>query len=298
MKKQVVIIMAIVSLIAGVVSADEIEWILIEKGNPNLQTEEDMVNDEYRIMKYEVTISTYCDFLNAVAKMDIHNLYDKRMRIIRDGFVTKFTYKPKNGYEKHPVTYINFFRAARFANWLHNGKPDGKQIKGVTENGAYDMTGYMSTHSEDARFWIPSVKEWNKAAYYSPKMSSRKKNPFYWDFGDMTLYKTDKYPIAEKPSGSKHSANYSKKLQGTTKVGAYKKACSEYGLYDMNGNVFEWTETDRTTDMKIIRGGAWNYGGNYILRTHITGARTKEATSGYGFRVVAAPLKNRKRDKQ
>lgn len=295
MKKQIVLVLAVVSLIVGSVCAEEIEWILIEKGQPNLQTEAGIVNDEYRIMKYEVTIATYCDFLNAVAKIDIHNLYDKRMRIVRDGFTTRFTYKPKKGYNNHPVTYINFFRAARFTNWLHNGNPDGKQIKGVTEDGAYDMTGYMSTHSAAAKFWIPSVEEWNKAAYYDPQASKKRKKHFYWDFGDKSNYKESSYPKAELPPGTSHSANYNKKLEDTTPVGAYKSAVSAYGLFDINGNVFEWTETDRTSGMKIIRGGAWNYGGSYILRTHITGARLKEATAGYGFRVVAAPLKNMKR---
>jgi formylglycine-generating enzyme required for sulfatase activity len=157
----------------------------------------------------------------------------------------------------------------------------------VTEDGAYDMAGDLLKHSKDAKFWIPTEKEWCKAAYYDPEKSRVSGKPFHYDFGDKTSYKPDGYPKAEPPPGSAHSANYNKKLKSTTVVGAYSDALSPYGLFDMNGNVFEWTETQRGENAKNIRGGAWNYGGNYVLFSTRTGARLKEGTAGYGFRLAA-----------
>ena len=267
-------------------STSDQDWVLIKKGKATLQSDKFAVNYDYRIMKYEVTVKEYCDFLNAIAEIDTYNLYDKKMSIERSD--KKPLYIPEQGKEKHPITYINFSRAARYANWIHNSKPKGVQDEITTEQGSYDMKRelFRLTHNKNAKVWIPTEKEWCKAAYYSPKKSSRKKQEYYWDFGDMTLYKTDKYPIAEKPSGSKHSANYNKKLQGTTKVGAYKKARSEYGLYDMNGNVFEWTETEMTSGTKNIRGGAWNSTDSYVFIKTRTIARVDEVSSGYGVRLA------------
>ena len=217
--------------------------------------------------------------------------WEELIRIERNGFPTKFTYTPKDGYSRYPVCFINFFRAARFANWLHNGKPAGRQTKGTTESGAYDMTGDLKTHSKDARFWVPTEKEWCKTAYYDPLKSADAGEPFYWDFGDKSPYKNAGYPIGEPPPGGNHSANYNNALNGTTPVGAYASATSAYGLFDMNGNVFEWTETSRENGGKNIRGGSWNDAGSYVHVGTRTGARLNETTAGYGFRLAASPIR-------
>ena len=284
-KKVLMMMLGLLVAIGGM--AAEIDWILVKKSDAKLQKEKFAVEYDFKIMKFEVTVDRYCEFLNAVAKMDTLGLFDKRMRIARTGSPVKFVYKPKDGYAKHPVSFINFFRAARFANWLHNGKPSGRGGKGLTEDGAYDMKGDLETHSKDAKFWIPTEKEWCKVAYYDPEKSVKNEKPFYWDFGDKTLYSKSRYPKFEAPPGGAHSANCSKALKETTPVGAYTSAVSAYGLFDINGNVFEWTETNRGKGGKNIRGSAWNHSGSYMLISTRTGARLKEVAAGYGFRLAA-----------
>ena len=127
---------------------------------------------EYKIGKFEVTWAEYCEFLSAVAKTDSHSLYDDRMDgeyggISRSGSDGTYTYSVKDGWAKKPVGYITVMSAARFANWLSNGKGSAD-----TENGSYKISGDQVTvpnHAalaagKDVKWVIASENEWYKAA--------------------------------------------------------------------------------------------------------------------------------------
>ena len=47
-------------------------------------------------------------------------------------------------------------------------------------------------------------------------------------------------------------------LYGTSAVNAYPKGVSPYGVWDLCGNVSEWTSTDYDELHKIIKGGCWS----------------------------------------
>ena len=142
---------------AGVTRGEvEIEWVRV--GDPGNEGEWSgsghggwgmarfcgAVDYEYRIGKYEVTNAQYCAFLNAVASVDDPNQLFAHLAvapehdtigIYRSGTVGDYTYTLRPGRENHPVTWVSFFSAARFANWLHNGQPVGLQDETTTEDG-------------------------------------------------------------------------------------------------------------------------------------------------------------------
>ena len=101
------------------------------------------VSYEYRIGKYEVTYGQYLEFLNAKAKSDPTGLYDPDMTndqiangIQRNGSSGSYSYSLLNERSANlPVSFVNFTDAARFANWVNNGKGNAS-----TENGAYLIT--------------------------------------------------------------------------------------------------------------------------------------------------------------
>lgn len=62
------------------------------------------------------------------------------------------------GSGNRPISYMSWFDAARFTNWLGNG-----QGSGSTETGAYTLSGATSgifTKNVGATVWIPSEDEW------------------------------------------------------------------------------------------------------------------------------------------
>ncbi|MCA9212981.1 MAG: SUMF1/EgtB/PvdO family nonheme iron enzyme, partial [Planctomycetales bacterium] len=139
------------------------------------------VNYAFEMATTEVTHNQYVEFLNSVAASDPHGLFDELMMsrprggIIRTGEEGSYAYeaKPKAGYL--PVTFVTFWDAARFANWMHNGQPTGPSGPETTESGAYELGGvtypdnFSVTRNPDAVWFLPSENEWYKAAYYDPR---------------------------------------------------------------------------------------------------------------------------------
>jgi formylglycine-generating enzyme required for sulfatase activity len=130
----------------------------------------------YSIGKYKVTNNEYKDFLNAIAVNDSYGLYDPNMAsanrggINRSGSNGSFSYSVKINYDNKPVNWVNWFNAARYCNWLHNGKPNGIQDSSTTEDGAYTLNGVTNGNAvarkAGAKYHIPTENEWYKAAYY------------------------------------------------------------------------------------------------------------------------------------
>jgi len=87
---------------------------------------------------------------------------------------------------------------------------------------------------------------------------------------------------------------------GTTSA-AGQKAANAYGLFDMNGNVWEWVwdwygaytaasannPTGPDTGLfKVIRGGGWLYGAQRCRSAHRRPAAPGSVSSDLGFRIV------------
>src|ERR1051325_949782 len=104
----------------------------------------------YNIGKYEVTVGQYTAFLNSVAATDTYGLYNISMfgaaniaGIYRHGASGTYSYSVI-GSANHPITYVSWGDAARFANWLNNSQPTGAEGAGTTETGAYSLNGAVT----------------------------------------------------------------------------------------------------------------------------------------------------------
>jgi formylglycine-generating enzyme required for sulfatase activity len=257
----------------------------------------------YNIGKYEVTAGQYTAFLNSVAQVDTHHLYDFTMRsagVTQSGSGTlgaPYTYSVGGSFSNRPMRYVPYWSAYRFANWLHNGQPSGAQGAGTTEAGAYTMTATPSTirRNGDWQWAVSNEDEWYKAAYH--KNDGVTGNYFLYpacsdtapgrDMADVTGNNanwhggSDPYPI--------ETGNY------TTIVGEFQNSPGPYGTFDQGGNVWEWNETDLsllTGEYHCVRGGSYSYGYSALradTRGYALGTLSYDSPlefSDIGFRVV------------
>lgn len=145
----------------------------------------------YEIGKYDVTVGQYTAFLNAVAATDTYDLYDRNMAtnlnvagIAQNGTSGNYTYSAI-GSSNHPITYVSWGDAARFANWLANGQPTGGENNGTTETGSYTLNGATTdtdlgtiARNPNATWVIPTENEWYKAAFYNQTTNTYYQYPF------------------------------------------------------------------------------------------------------------------------
>lgn len=217
----------------------------------------------YKIGKYPVTNFEYVEFLNAIAKTDTYSLYDANMGvnirggITRTGTAGSYLYSLKPNMGNKPVNYLNWFRCARYCNWLHNNKSIGAQDSSTTEDGAYTLNGANTTQiilkNNSAIYWIPTENEWYKAAYYTPDKNGS--GPGYWKYatqsdsdpvsviansvGDGVIPANVVKPCAKNEFIS-NSAHYNyKPALGLTNVGT-NGGPSYYGTYDQFGLSAQW----------------------------------------------------------
>jgi len=306
------------------------DTLVMNKGPAaDLTTGYGAVGYTYQISKYDVTNSQYTQFLNAVdpAASNTLRVYNTKMSdananpagLAYTGGIDRnlaaasgSRYSVKAGQENAPAIWINWASGARFVNWLANG-----QGSGSTESGVYDMAVFTGNsfatppaRASGATVFLPSENEYYKAAYYDPTKGG---TGGYWQYGT----RSDTPPSSVAPAGTSNSANLGAGTDGQsagtlattmattgttfttsvnylTNVGAYASAKSYYGLSDVEGLVYNWTEGTRESfgnQLPIARGGSWRYneGASGAAYRNVYSGAGATSYAWYGFRVAGLP---------
>jgi formylglycine-generating enzyme required for sulfatase activity len=256
----------------------------------------------YRMGKYDLTVGQYCQFLNAVAKTDTYGLYNSYMTsgthlntiaITQTGSSGSYTYSYSGSYSEGvdcPMFCVTWGDAARFCNWLQNGQPAFSagtpgEVAGSTETGAYtlsgDTTSYMETRNPGAIYFIPSLDEWYKAAYYKGGNTSAG----YWAFPTQS----NTAPGDSLPDVG-NSANYklaTDPINLLTPVGAFSASPGPYGTFDMGGDVWQWNEEDSGGDRNIRGGGFASTSLQLASTGGFNGGPGTDLEEDVGFRVAS-----------
>jgi formylglycine-generating enzyme len=306
------LVYVVVGLLAGTASAVSIETVPV--GDPGNAVDSSVMSDgttgygsvaySYNIGKYEVTAGQYTEFLNKVAQTDTYGLYStdmwshsKACKIEQTGSSGSYTYSVALDYANRPVSFVSYWNACRFANWLHNGQPTGAQGPGTTERGAYTLDGYNGDdgrtiqRNADWEWAVTSEDEWYKAAYYKGGST----NAGYWNYPTSS----DAVPGRDMADVSGNNANYytgygaypiDSGLYFTTVGGEFQNSDSPYGTFDQGGNVWEWNEGLSGSERGLRGGSFYNPGGSVALEASYRGnALPVRRLYFYGFRVVQVP---------
>ena len=278
---------------------------------PDPATSYGAVSYPYSIGEYDVTMGQYAAFLNAVATSgDTYGLWTTSMSnatptygITRTSTSAGYSYAAKGNSANVPVTYVSWGDAARFVNWLQNGEPTGPEGPGTTETGTYALNGSTGgaalmavTRSTTATWVLPTVNEWNKAAYYVGGGT----NAGYW------LYPTQNNdpPSNVLSAAGTNNANFTASLgqppvltrsdpvDWLTAVGAFADSPGPYGTFDMGGDVDQWNETAYAGTGRGVYGASFaGTAGDLVSGDwgYAPPATIDEAT---GFRVAVVPEPN------
>jgi formylglycine-generating enzyme len=256
--------------------------------------------------QYDITVSQYCDFLNAVATAaDPYGLYNASMSpgsgiascgIVQSGSPGNFSYSTASSNVNFPVNAVSWGDAARFCNWLANGQPAvGVENASTTEDGSYALNGAVTdsqllavARSPSAIYVIPTENEWYKSSYYKGGSA----NAGYWSFPTQS----DTPPSNFLSTTGTNNANFADPVLGftdpntfLTPVGTFVDSPGPYGTYDQGGDVYQWTESIINGSQFAYLGGAWDQDVATLQAGAMGGAGGSQDVSIVGFRIAEVP---------
>ncbi len=163
-----------------------------------------------------------------------------------------FSLSGGNGPNK-PASGLNWFEAATFANWLNTSTgrtPAYKFVGGAFELWQPGDAGYNPlnpSRNSLAKYFLPSLDEWYKAAYYDPTAG------VYYDYATGSNSPPVPFPGGIFPFTAVYLQPFESGPADIMSAGTL----SPYGTMAQNGNVYEWQETGATATTRGLRGGSW-----------------------------------------
>lgn len=210
--------------------------------------------------------------------------------------------KDTRGADK-PATSITWNEAARFVNWLNTSKGFSPAYKFAINPGDANYAAninnniVMWTASDPgynaanpyrnglAFYFLPSVDEWYKAAYYDAAAG------VYYDYATGS----DSAPTAVASGTAAGSAVYTQPFGNPPADITQAGGLSPYGTMAQNGNVMEWEESDfdlangPVTDRRGVRGGYWSAPALNLQSANRLNNLPTGQINILGFRVASVP---------
>lgn len=280
------------------------------------------VGYEYRIGRMEVTTAQWAEFLNAALDRPAGDRIPHVATPVVWGANETAPNNPGGarfsvpaGNELRAAGGISWRTAAIYCNWLHNGKATHRE---AFLSGAYDVStfgffhpeagGYTDqlTRSPGARYFVPSIDEWMKAAHYDPaKVNGDGSVGGWWEFSN----RSDTIGPLGGPAGVLVNGQLAQANTGwldeypglnpyMVPLGAYPQTQSPWGLLDTAGATAEWTEEPFIDESENFPRGRYSDGSYW--RSDVPATDNVRSRSGsdfpalrdpyYGFRVAAAVI--------
>ncbi|MGM0420809.1 MAG: formylglycine-generating enzyme family protein [Bacillota bacterium] len=253
----------------------EPELVFVPRGESGDYLElEDLHQDyDFYLSKFMVTNQDYLKFLNEADINSEASLHGKTLIDIENSFShigydgNNFRLKQEiaedNNLENlgsHPVTYVSWYGAAAYCNWLSEKEglePAYNLSTWELRGNPADLKGYR----------LPTVTEWQYAARGGDEAEETnfagsdevEEVGWYWGNSDQTTH-----PVGQKSP-------------------------NELGMYDLTGNAWEWTNTYEG-EYYATRGGGWS-SSEFMAGFNFNGDCKVHQTYGdLGFRMARTAL--------
>lgn len=146
------------------------------------------------------------------------------------------------------------------ANWMVYGYQEDKKEHPVVFVSFDDASVYCKWQGKR----LPTEEEWEKASRGTDGRT---------------------YPWGNEFDPSKANTSLAG-IVGTTKVNTYENDKSPYGLYNMIGNVWEWTNSNYDDKRKVVRGGSWGLSHRFARTFTRVGYKPETRINNIGFRCA------------
>jgi len=151
-------------------------------------------------------------------------------------------------------------------------------------NAANSRSGFL--------YRLPTADEWEYILRGGPISKSQSQYNYYFARSktDLTAVGSNDLASTQANFDGNYPAGAGKKgpyLETTSAVGNYFP--NPLGMYDMHGNVWEWTSTEGGSD-RVFCGGSWDYFGSNCEASLRVGDDPDNRSDDLGLRLLAVPV--------
>jgi len=259
------------------------EYILIRGGSYlySATEKEEQVSDIY-FAKYPVTNQRYRDFIQFLqsdgssqgVSVSVSSIREELKAIAKRNLwwpqLGDYLYEGKN--DLAALFRSSFDGEAKF-------KGNNQPVVGVTWYASRAYCLWLSMlEGSTTRYRLPTEIEWEWAAGGIRETTPQKVRDYPWpeEEGDISV----------------RLANYNSTVGATTPIGSYPDGATPEGLYDMAGNVWEWTDSwynEETRSLRVLRGGSWLNVAEYCRSAYRGSYAPDDRSDDVGFRPVFVP---------
>ncbi|MCB9769208.1 MAG: formylglycine-generating enzyme family protein [Candidatus Omnitrophica bacterium] len=269
------------------------------------------IRNRFEIGLYEITNRRYADALNQAleegelrdsgggvyAGGDVY-LNGRRLIVVSDPYCDiKFLGgafiiqdRDKIDLSDHPVCFVTWYGAIAFCNWL-------SEVHGLPV--CYDLLTWTLINPSGGGFRLPSEAEWEYACRGPESNPNRYAPYFFGDDIDLDLNSCDRSDLL-----AEYMVTCTNSRGWTEEVGLHRP--NPYGLYDINGNVWEWCQDAwhdsyqgapaddspwevPVSNFRVVRGGSWTYRPQQCRSASRDYNAPNKGDFFIGFRVVRVP---------